>query len=395
MLRSALTGAATGAGYTAGSLAGGEIGKRVAGQTAESDDFHSQAEYIRDNLAEGASISDLIPDGNVPKPPMGEAVGGLAGGTAGALAAYMLTRRRKKKKVDDATEKVANAGLVGSIAHGLLGPYVPPATDAEMWGETDPNSPNYNAGESSVAGKASIRGGSIKDQILAKLGPAKGTLAGAAAGGAIGAGAGAISKKRGGKGGPVKTGIKGAITGATIGAASDLGDVAGKAIAGKYDKDQTIGGHIGRGVGAAGAAGLIGYLALRKRRQKQQKEAVDFNIGHTIPAYATALGGLVGSTRVLDPGESRAQAILRSALTGAATGYGGEVGETIGANLGHDTNAPKGGWFNIPGKSSQYRDTIMGGLTGRALGMLAAYQLAKRKGKQGIAPEHDPGYVVS
>lgn len=113
-----------------------------------------------------------------------------------------------------------------------------------------------------------------------------------------------------------------------------------------------------------------------------------------------AIGGTVGAVRDLDEGETRGEAVMRSAGTGAATGLGvtlgalagaalgAGVGGATGATVGHLTG-PSDGKHDIGGATGGIAGMGLGALAGGAIGGVGggvlAYQLAKRRPKEKTA----------
>ena len=87
-----------------------------------------------------------------------------------------------------------------------------------------------------------------------------------------------------------------------------------------------------------------------------------------IALVGAAVGGAYGALRKKDPGESRADAIVRSAGTGLATDLGSHLGKRLGASLAKKTHNPKIAIGLIAG--------------GDILGSGIGYELAKRRPKK-------------
>jgi sRNA-binding protein len=321
---------------------------------------------------------------------IGKTVGEYGGTAAGAAGGYLLGKRRVDKRHQyrqfkqkdkselemeegsDMAEKEAKAHFINSLLEkqALTGTLFGTGAGA-FEGMMRPK--DEGKGRAKTILRSMLHGGSTG------LGMDVGSIGGGLAGGAIGAIPGAamagyesltadepnyVPAAAVGTGGALLGSVLGSITGSMAGAG------AGHRIGRRRTKEEKA--------QKAEKKEQKAKAKAEKKESKAQKEAKayyinqmkeaelsDFdlgNLGTTIPAVGTAIGGLVGSMRKQDPDETRLQAILRSAGTGLATGLGSELGGEAADAL------TKGSLTNLAAEP-----------VGNIAGALAAYHAAKRK----------------
>jgi hypothetical protein len=114
----------------------------------------------------------------------------------------------------------------------------------------------------------------------------------------------------------------------------------------------------------------------------------------------TLVGALHGLVREKDPGEDRAQAMGRSALTGVGTDVGmglGAFGGGLGGALLGKKLFPEKGMFDNASKNRQALAALLGMLLGTAGGGYAGYRLSRRtpKGKEKKSSALGPFHKVA